>query len=387
MIVVPDIVAAARRLVPQIVAMREEAERLRQVPQALSDALAAAGLYQMLLPYSLGGLELPPSTVFEVVETVSAADGSVGWCIANGNFPAYFSAWLAPHVARKMFGTPPTLRAAGSIRPQGQAWPVDGGYRVKGQWNFASGLHNATWLYCTSLIMDGAAPRLTPSGAPITRAMWVPAAAATFIDTWSVMGMRGSGSHDFVVDDVFVPASNTGSLAEPPMQTGNLYRLRAWFPVALSLFSANALGIARGAVDSLVEIANQRASTRSPILLKDRPEVQVTLAQAEAIIGAARCFVVHGMARFWDALCNDEIDLDTLIARVRLSYVHAIHESQRAIDLAFHAAGTNAIYTANPLERHFRDIHVAVQNYAAFKVHYESAGKAFFGIRPTEPGW
>jgi indole-3-acetate monooxygenase len=115
MTIVPDVVAAARRLVPQIVATREEAERLRQVPQALSDALADAGMYQMFLPRSLGGLELPPLTVFEAVETVSAADGSVDWCVINGNFPAYFSAWLAPDVARNMFGTPPTLRAAGSL--------------------------------------------------------------------------------------------------------------------------------------------------------------------------------------------------------------------------------------------------------------------------------
>jgi indole-3-acetate monooxygenase len=364
----PDVVAAARRLVPQIVATREEAERLRQVPPALSDALAAAGLYQMFLPRSLGGLELSPLTVFEAVEIVSAADGSVD-------------------VARNMFGIPPTLRAAGSLRPQGRAWPVTGGYRVKGQWNFASGLHNATWLYCTSLVMDGDAACLTEEGTPVTRAMWIPAAAATILDTWSVMGMRGSGSHDFVIDDVFVPASNTGSLAEPPIQTGTLYRHRALFTVVLSLFSANALGIARGAIDSLMEIATQRASTRSPLLLKDRPEMQVNLGQAEAIIGAARSFVVDGMARFWDALCNNQTDLDNVIARTRLSCVHAIHEALRGIDLAFHTAGTNAIHTANSLERHFRDIHVAVQHNAAFKVHYESAGKVFLGLRPTEPGW
>ena len=387
MTIVPDVVAAARRLVPQIVATREEAERLRQVPQALSDALAAAGMYQMFLPRSLGGLELPPLTVFEAVEIVSAADGSVGWCVINGNFPAYFSAWLAPDVARNMFGTPPTLRAAGSLRPQGRAWPVEGGYRVKGQWNFASGLHNATWLYCTSLVMDGDAPRLTKEGTPVTRAMWIPAAAATFLDTWSVMGMRGSGSHDFVINDVFVPTSNTGSLAEPPIQTGTLYRHRALFTVVLSLFSANALGIARGAIDSLMDIATQRATTRSPLLLKDRPDVQLSLGQAEAIIGAARSFVVDSMSHFWNALCSDDTDLDNLIARTRLSCVHAIHESLRAIDLAFHTAGTNAIYTTNPLERHFRDIHVAVQHNAAFKVHYELAGKAFLGVSPTEPGW
>src|SRR5271165_991016 len=107
MTVATDTVASAQRLVPQIAATREEAERLRRLPQALSDALAAAGLYQMFLPRCLGGQELPPLTVFEAVETVSAADGSVGWCVINGNFPAYFSAWLAPGVARDMFGTPP----------------------------------------------------------------------------------------------------------------------------------------------------------------------------------------------------------------------------------------------------------------------------------------
>ena len=115
--------------------------------------------------------------------------------------------------------------------------------------------------------------------------------------------------------------------------------------------------------------------------------MQSSLGQAEAIIGAARSFVVDSMSHFWNALCSDDTDLDNLIARTRLSCVHAIHESLRAIDLAFHTAGTNAIYTANPLERHFRDIHVAVQHNAAFKVHYESAGKAFLGLRPTEPGW
>ncbi len=382
-----DVIAAARRLVPEIVAVREEAERLRQLPQALSDVLAAAGLYRMYLPRALGGLELPPLTVFEAVEIVSAADGSVGWCLVNGNAAAYFSAWLAPEVARGMFGTPPNLRGAGSLRPQGRAWPVEGGYRVKGQWNFASGLHNATWLYCTSLVMDGNAPRLTGAGAPETRAMWIPAAAATFLDTWSVMGMCGSGSHDFVIDDLFVPACNSSSLAEPPTMTGPLYRQRGLFTIVMSLFSANALGIARGAIDSLVDIAIQRASTRSPLLLKDRPEVQAGLGQAEAIIGAARSFAVDSMARFWTALSSNETGLDDLIARARLSCVHAILESVRAVDLAFHAAGTNAIYSANPLERHFRDIHVAVHHNAAFKVHFESAGKVFLGLHPTEPGW
>lgn len=384
---VSDVVAAARRLVPQIVAAREEAEHLRRMPQALSDALAAAGLYDMFLPSVLGGLELPPLTVFEAIETVSAADGSVGWCLLNGNLLAHFTAGLPPDAARAMFGTPPNLRAAGGLRPQGRARPVEGGYRVSGQADFVSGLHNATWLYCTCFVMDGDAPRQGKDGTPMTRVMWVPAGAATFLDTWSVVGMRGSGSDDFVIDDVFVPDSNTSSLVDPPILTGTLYRHRSVIAIVMSLFAANALGVARGAIDSLMELAFRKGTSRSTVLIKDRPDMQTSLAQAEAIVGAARSFVVGSLTHLWDALSDNETDLDLPIARVRLSITHAINESVRAVDVAFHAAGTNAIYTANPLERHFRDVHVAVHHVQAHKTMYEQAGKALFGIRPTEPGW
>lgn len=382
-----DVVAAARRLAPQILDAREETERLRHVPPALADVLANAGLYQMYLPRSLGGPELPPSAVFEAIEEISRADGSVGWCVMNANFIALFAAWLAPEAAGQMFGTPPDLRGAGSVRPQGRAWPVDGGYRVKGQWNFASGLHNATWLYCTSQVMDGEAPRLTPTGAPVTRAMWVPADSATFLDTWSVIGMRGTGSHDFVIDDVFVPSSHTGSLAEMPFEQGPVYLPRGVWTLVFSSFSANALGIARGAIDALMEIATRDASTRSTVLMRDRPLVQERLGQVEAIVNAARCYAVDSLARVWDAFCAREANPARELAQARLAIVHAINESLRAVDMAFHTAGTNAIYTANPLERHFRDIHVAIQHNAAFPVHYESAGKVLFGLRPSEPGW
>jgi alkylation response protein AidB-like acyl-CoA dehydrogenase len=382
-----NFIAAARRLSPRIVETRDEAERLRQIPPALADALADAGLYQMYLPRSLGGAELPPLTVFRVIEELSKADGSVGWCVMNANVPALIAAWLAPEAARRILGDPPNLRAAGSLRPQGRAWPVEGGYRVAGQWNFASGLHNANWLYCTSLLMDGDKPGLTPAGTPATRAMWVPAAAATFLDTWSVMGLRGTGSHDFVLDNVFVPEGNSSSLGNPPIQQSPLYSQRSLFTVVFALFAAHALGIARAAIDALAGIASHEATTQSTVLLRDRPLVQARMAQAEAIVQAARCYVLDALARFWSALCLEQADPAAELAQARLAILHAIHESVRAVDLVFHTAGTNAIHTSNSLERYFRDIHVAVQHNAAFPVHYESAGKVLLGLRPSEPGW
>lgn len=385
--VTPDVVLAARQLAPQIIAMRSEAELERHLPQVLADALANAGLYQMYLPRSLGGPELPPMTVFEAIEELSKADGSVGWCVMNSNVPAHIAAWLTPEAAQSIVGNPPNLRAAGSLRPQGRAWRVDGGYRVKGQWNFASGLHNANWLYCTSLVMEDDKPRMSPTGIAATRAMWIPATAANFLDTWSVMGMRASGSHDFVIEDVFVPAANSCSLADPPFEQSPLYRPRGLFTMFFSMFAANALGIARGAINALTEMASREATTYSTALLRDRPLVQARVAQAEAIVNSARCYVTDTLTGVWRALSANDADPTTEIAQARLAIVHAIHESVRAIDLVFHTAGTNAIHTANPLERHFRDIHVAVQHNAAFPVHYESAGKVLMGLKPSEPGW
>jgi indole-3-acetate monooxygenase len=377
-------VVAAASLVPLITAAREEAEAMRRTPPRMVEALAAAGLLQMFLPRSLGGAELPPLAAFHAIEELSKADGSVGWCAMIATVLSQFTGWLDPAVARAMMGTPTDFRAAGSLRPQGQAREVDGGYRVSGRWNFASGVTYAQWLYCTCKVMDGDAPRLTPAGAPLTRAAWIPIGSARIEDTWSVVGLRATGSHDFIIDDVFVDKAFTSSFAEPAFEQGRLYSSRLFFVTLWVIVAANALGIARGAIDAFIDLAGQ-SSTSSPVPLRDRAAVQSQVAEVEAILGAARAFVLDTVAAVWDAV--GDIDPGPAIARARLAITHAIHEAVRAVDMVFHAAGTNAIYTANPLERHFRDVHVVVQHNAAFAVHYESAGKVLLGLRPTDPGW
>jgi alkylation response protein AidB-like acyl-CoA dehydrogenase len=298
-----------------------------------------------------------------------------------------FTGWLKPEVVRKMCGQPACLTAAGSLRPLGRAHSVDGGYRVKGQWNFASGIHNANWLYCPCVLMDGDKPRLTAAGTPAVRAMWLPAKAAAIKDTWSVMGLRGTGSQDFIVDDVLVAEDYTCFLGDPPYENGPLFRPRLLFTFLFALNAAHALGIARGAMDSFVEMASRDASTQSTALLRDRPLVQSRVAEAEAILNAARAYVLDTVGRVWNAACEDKPDPAQEIAQARLAITHSVHEAARVVNLLFHAAGTNAIYTRNSLERHFRDIHVAEQHNAAFPVHYESAGKVLLGLRPSDPGW
>ena len=383
----PGIVAAAKRLAPAVRAARDDAETMRQTPPALAAEITRAGIYQMYLPRSMGGPETPPLTAFRVVEELSRVDGSVGWCAMIATALSMNMARLPPDVGREMAGAPADYRAAGSARAGGRAWEVPGGYRVTGRWNFASGIQNARWLYCTCIMMDGDAPQRTASGAPLLRAVWVPRDFVTIVDTWAVMGMRGTGSQDFLVEDVFVPSERSCLSADPPREGGPLYHPRIWYVHLWTPSAANALGIARGAIDSLAEISATEASTLSTSLLRDRPAVQARLGEAEAIVRAARAYVFDAVGHLWGILCAGKTPTDQDVAQGRLALVHAMHEAVRAVDKVFHAAGTNAIYTRMPLERAFRDVHVALQHGAGLPVYFESAGKVLLGLRPEDPGW
>jgi alkylation response protein AidB-like acyl-CoA dehydrogenase len=382
-----DAIAAATGLAPHIRAARDELEAARRVPPPLVEMITHAGLFQLYLPRAMGGPELPPLTVFRVIEELSKADGSVGWCTMISTAESLFSGWLRAEVGRKMFGQPPNLRGAGSLRPEGKAYPVDGGYRVQGRWDFASGIDHATWILCTCIVMDGDVPRLTAAGVPETRSMLIPAASVTIVDTWSVVGLCGTGSHDFIVDDMFVPASHTFSFAEPPQVAGPLYHPRLLFVVTWTATVANALGIARGAIDTFIELATHARSTSSPTLLRDRPLVQTQVAEAEAIASAARAYVIDAVGTAWEAVSAGVPDPGREIAQARLAITHGMHEAVRAVDLVFHVAGTNAVYRKNRLERYFRDVHAAVQHAAGLPSHVEAAGKVFLGLRPNDIGW
>ena len=376
----PAIVAAAMRLAPLVRAARADAEQMRQTPPGLAAEMTKAGIYQMYLPASAGGPETPPLVAFRVVEELSRIDGSVGWCAMIATALSLNVGRLPTDVALELAGTPADYRGAGSARPGGKAWPVEGGYRVKGRWNFASGIQNANWLYATCVMAD-------TGEKPVLRAMWVPRSDVTIVDTWQTMGMRGTGSQDFTIDDVFVPERRSRLSDAPPVETGPLFHPRAWYVTLWTPSAANALGIARGAIDSLTEIAATEASTMSTNLLRDRPRVQERLAEAEAIVNAARAYVFDAVGRLWGTLSAGQEPTDQQIAQGRLSLVHAMHESVRAVDKVFHAAGTNAIYNRLPLERAFRDAHVAVQHASALPGYFESAGKVLLGLTPSDPGW
>ncbi len=392
-----DALGIARGFIPQIIAARDECERLRHVPPPLAEALAKAGLLQMFLPRSMGGPELAPLDAFDAIEEISKADGSIGWCTMIASVLAAFTGWLPSDVGRGMGGFTARganggglradMRLGGSIRPQGRARLVEGGYRVEGRWDFASGIHHARWVVCPCVVLDGDKPVLTKAGTPKTRIMWLPAERITIIDTWDVIGLRGTGSHDFIVSDVFVPQTHTSSLADVPHESGPLYIPRLFLTWVWTATVANALGIARGAMNAFAEMASTKASTSSPTLLRDRALVQARTAEAEAILSASRTYVRTTVSEVWRRVASGNTDLDAAITQARLAITHGMHEAARSVDLVFHAAGTNAVYARNPLERYFRDVHVTLQHGAALPAHMEAAGKSLLGLRPTDPGW
>lgn len=382
-----DVVAAAEALAPQIRAARDEIEASRCLPDSLVQAMIQAGLFQLNLPSAMGGPEAPPLTTFEAIEALSKIEGSVGWCAMISSSVSLFLSRLRADVGQALAGQPADVRAAGSVRPEGEAYPAAGGYRLRGRWDFASGVMHANWLLCTCKIMANHQTRQTAATAPEMRSFLVPKEAVTVKDTWSVVGMCGTGSHDFVVDDVFIPDEHSFSLVDPSQVAGTLYHPRLLMIMAWNATAANALGMARGAIDTFCHMASQTRSTMSETLLRDRSLVQTRVAEAEAIVGAARAYVISAVHTAWEAVQHDVADPSREVAQARLAITHAMHESVRAVDLVFHAAGTNAVYRKHPLERYFRDVHVAVQHAAGLPGHIESAGKIFLGLRLNEVGW
>ena len=386
-----DPVAAAKALGPQIRAAKDEIQSRCRLPESLAEAMDQAGLFQLYVPRAIGGPETDPITAFRAVEELSRVDGSVGWCSFVASAVSIYAGWVPAQLGRELFGQPTDFRVAGSFRPTGRATAVDGGYRIGGRWNYLSGIYHANWLFLNCNIVDGGgrAPKLVldAQGAPVTRMMIVPAGAGVIDETWSTLGMRGTGSNDLVIDEAFVPSERTFLLYDPSCLDGPLYDPRTVTVTSWALTAANALGMARGAMDAFVRLATESGSTTTPTLLRDRTAIQTTVGEAEAIISGARAYVLDSVGAVWEAACQEDSEPGPRILQARLAITHAMRESVRAVEMLFYAAGTNAIHERNDLELFFRDIHTAGQHVAGLHSNFEYGGQALLGLTPEAPGW
>jgi alkylation response protein AidB-like acyl-CoA dehydrogenase len=292
------------------------------------------------------------------------------------------AAYLDPAAARTVFGDPRSTVAWGP--PNGsRATAVAGGYRVSGIWDFASGCRHASWMgaHCPVVEADGSLRR-DAGGRPLIRTLLFPAREATVLDTWNTIGLCGTGSESYRVDDVFVPEAFSAARADPTSrrEAGPLYAFTMPGLYAVGVAGV-ALGIARAMHEAFIALAATKAP-RGLNRLADNAVVQADVARAEARLGAARAYLVETLeAIHARADERDPIDVDDR-ARVRLACTNAIHGALEVADFAYKAAGVDAIFPGSPFERRFRDIHTLSQQIQARNAHYEEVGQILLGTPP-----
>jgi alkylation response protein AidB-like acyl-CoA dehydrogenase len=334
--------------------------------------MADAHIFRAMVPRAAGGDELNPMTALDVVEAISRVDGSAGWLAMIGSGAGFLTGYLGLDAVRRIFDEPRACLCGNIGAAAARAARVPGGYRVTGRWPFVSGCEHATWLAGNALVDEGGAQSFSPGGIPLTRIVLFPRSAATVVDTWSATGLRATGSHDVSVSDVFVPDEYTLGWADGPKQPGPLYRLR----FMIVTHAAHALGIARAAIDGLVALAEDKQPTRSAAPLRELGLYQRNLAQAEVLVRAARALMWDTTSEVWSLLCAGQPASAQHRALLRLAMTHAVQSAAQAVDLVWAVAGSSPVYTRSPIERCFRDIHVATQHAAVGVFSYETIGAA-----------
>jgi len=366
------VIEAVRALAAGIEAQSERIERDRRLPIDLVRTLSRTGVFRLCVPRALGGEEAEPATLLAVVEELSRADGSTGWCAMIGATSGLLSAYLPEDEARAIYGASPDVISGGVFAPSAHAVLRGGQYRVNGRWRFASGCQHCDWLMGGCVVQG--------DGPPQARMVLFPAGAAEIIDTWTVSGLRGTGSHDIAVRDLVVPATRSASLThDRPVATGALYAFPLFGLLAIGI-AAVALGIARRALDEIVALAGAKTPTAGRRTLAERSTVQAQVAEAEAAVGAARAFLHEVVGVAW-AAARDRGTIDVpLRARLRLAATHATAASARAVDVAYTAGGGTSVYADSPLQRAFRDVHVVTQHMMVAPATWEFVGRVLLGL-------
>jgi alkylation response protein AidB-like acyl-CoA dehydrogenase len=321
-----------------------------------------------------------------VIEELARIDSAAGWNVALANACEPFGAWYSDETTTEVFGSAETVMA-GAFFPPRRAAPVGGGYCLSGRCAFNSNCHAATWILGLAHVYDDDVERLDENGGPVTLITLFPREQAEIIDNWDTLGMRGTGSHDMNVDDVFVPAERAvpfKPLEQPsPAYGGPWHRLTIWPPVAATAIPA--IGIAQAAIDEFAELATKKTPSYTTTTLKDRPIVQLRFATAVAKVESARAYLHEAFDAAWQAaLDGRSLDLAGK-ARLQLASSHVPIAAAEAVDLIHSLAGTTGIRNEHAFQRHFRDAHVITQHAYVCESRMEAVGQVRFGLDPNWP--
>jgi len=383
-----DYLARVREFAAPLATVAERIDSARELPPEIIDGLVERGLFRLLLPASLGGAELLPAQYIPVIEALAKIDASTAWCVNQNSGCSMTAAYLAPEAAREIFGGPRGILAWGP--GPGEAHVVPGGYQVTAKWAFASGSHHASWLGCHVPIYEAdGKPRLNAEGQPVVRTMLFPKSSTKFTDIWHTIGLRGTGSDQYEIKDLFVPEEYSVDVLSrrdlPAREAALLYRFSSLMLYAGG-FAGVALGIARGTLEAFIELARVKVARGARNTMCHNNVIQAQTAQAEAKLSAARRWLLGSFEDITAAAAKrGHVTIDERMT-VRLASTFAIHQSLEVVDMLYQAAGATAIFDVQPFERRFRDIHSVAQQLQGRQQHFETVGQYLLGLE-ADTSW
>jgi alkylation response protein AidB-like acyl-CoA dehydrogenase len=380
-----EYLARVRTLGPVVRSNAEQSEREAQLAPEVVEAFHEAGLFRILLPVAMGGGDLTLAESFRVFEELARLDGSAGWNLSICADGPLFGHFLARDAFEHVFEDPRAV-GAGSLNPIGtQALRDDGGWRFTGRASYVSGSAQANWLMTAGIVIVDGAPQFV-DGIPVMRAGLLPMREARILKTWEVSGMRGTGSNDCVFEGVHVPDAFTFEWPEPR----STWRQGPFGAIPLPVqlggpLASVALGVARHAIDELVEIAAGKVPTGTRAALRERPLAQLQVGQAEGLLQAARAYLYQSTDEVWRrGAAGEPFDVQARAA-ARLAAVTAVKLAAQAVDLVHDAAGMNAVQTSGSIQRCWRDVHTITQHVILNTARYEVVGRILFGLPPGTP--
>jgi indole-3-acetate monooxygenase len=384
-----DYVARVKALAPQLAAHAQEIDQRRELPKEIVDRMVDEGFFRLLLPKSLGGAELLPAQYVPIIEAFAEIDASTAWCLNQNSGCSMTAAYLSAEVAREIFGGPRGILAWGP--GPGEARVVAGGYNVTAQWAFASGSHHASWLGChVPVIEANGQKRLESDGTPAVRTLFFSKTKTKFTDIWHTMGLRGTGSDQYSVKDLFVPeAHSLPSIARNTPERRREKGLTYSFS-SLSMYAAGfagvATGCARSTIASFIELARDKIPRGAKVSMRNNNVIQRQLAQAEVRVSSAWGHLLRSLEDITEAVqARGHITMDERMA-IRLNSTYCIHTAMEVIDILYQAAGATAIFNENPFERPWRDVHSVSQQIQGRQAHFETVGAYLMGLE-ADTSW
>ena len=379
-----DLVERARALQPLIAHEANEIERTRRLTAPVVAALVENGLYRALLPKSLGGAEAPLEIFMQMQEEIAKADASTAWCLGQCGVCAMTAAYLEPDAANEIFNVAPGILAWGAIAHEVKAVP--GGYIANARWEFASGSRQASWLGAHVRVVDAdGAPRKKPDGSPEIRTILFPVTSATMYDVWDAIGLSGTGTDSYSVDNLFIPEKFAALRDDPTAlrENGPLYQLSTNMVFGMG-FAATSIGVARATLDGAIDLSRAK-QPQGLSAMRENNAVQGQIGRTEASLRAARAYLYATAAEVWRDLARGDGLTEAHRIALRLASTWTIHQATSVVDTAYHMAGATAVFSANKFERRFRDMHAINQQIQARDTHYEDAGKAILAENLNTP--